>query len=83
MTKAQAARALLKARERHHQAIAAENVARNEYAEAERVYIEQFKESDACPNNILVDGIVIMTSEDWYDVKPGSRLSFHTVEVAE
>jgi hypothetical protein len=86
--KVAAARALLEARaellQAQNTALRAEEV----YRAAESAYFEACKaQGDETPysdypKNLLLDGMVIMPVEEWYDLAPGKRLTFHTVEVA-
>lgn len=88
MTKIEAARALIEARNRLLDAEAVARRTRDGYIENEKAYFAACKAARPCaegdyPSNLLVDGTIIMPVEDWYDSKDGSRLTFHTVEVAK
>ncbi len=76
-----AAKKLLAARAVLLQAEAFRAEARQHYIEAEKEYLGAYGNAPA--DNLLLGKTVVMVKEDWYDLKDGERLEYHTVEVAE
>lgn len=76
-----AARALLAAKDRLLAAEGEAIEARNRYREAEEAYFKAHGNGDNGPTKVVLDGKAILPCEDWYELKQGARLEFHTVEV--
>jgi hypothetical protein len=73
-----AARALLFADNKYLAAQATAEQARLDYVRIEEKYLLAF--GNEPPRNVLIDGTVIMARGDWYDLKEGERLDYHTVD---
>lgn len=83
-----AARALLDMREKLQAAQLAADAAKRAYIEAEQRFLDEcgavgVPGAVAYPPNLLVDGMLIMPVDDWYDAEAGRLFRFDTVEVAE
>lgn len=79
---AEAAHAVIRARDNMLRVEVALQQERQVYANAEAAYFEAMGEDkDDRPFNALVDGVMIIPAEDWYDLSVGKRLTFHTIKV--
>ena len=78
----QLARQLLQAREAKLAAQLALNEASSAYIDAETAFLEGMARAEREVGNLVVDGVVILPTDDWMERKPGSvRVEFHTAEV--
>lgn len=80
VSRADAARALIRARDAYVAAQIAMADAKKLYVDAETAYIDA-SSADALEPNLAVNGVVILLVDDWYDLKAGERVTFHSVEV--
>jgi hypothetical protein len=56
--------------------------ARLRYEAAEEAYLKESPIGGTPPDNVVVGTTAIMVADEWYDLKPGTRLEFHSVEIA-
>lgn len=73
---------LLKARNILLEAQGEELRARLRYEEAEDAYLKEAPIPGIPPRNVVVGETAIMVKDEWYDMKVGQRLEYHTVELA-
>lgn len=55
--------------------------ARERYKEAEKAYMAEVPIPGNPPENVVVGMTAVMVKDDWYDLREGERLEFHTMEV--